>query len=240
MNPVEKNKVLPRRTRGDRAHSPSRERVLREIETRGPVSVTEIVRSLGLHENTVRGHVSRLRDDGHIVGIIDESSSRGRPTVRWSAPPAETRNPYAALAVTLASALLTPIDGASTRPTSPVTIVRRAGLDWGAALVDGRAYAREVSTATVIAEIMEEQGFAPAPIDGGTGQYSSFALTACPLLAAATEHRSVVCAAHAGMVEGIVRARGATLDVQLTPFTSPGVCELALRPREAPAAEVAP
>ncbi|MGB3376632.1 MAG: winged helix-turn-helix transcriptional regulator, partial [Microbacterium sp.] len=71
-----------------RRPSSTRERILREVESRGTASTAEIVAATGLHENTVREHLSRLRTDGRLRRIRAEIQGRGRPGWRWQAPPA--------------------------------------------------------------------------------------------------------------------------------------------------------
>ncbi len=51
----------PRRTSTGRAHSSTRERLLRELEAHGGASTAQLVEITGLHENTVRGHLESLR-----------------------------------------------------------------------------------------------------------------------------------------------------------------------------------
>ncbi len=50
-----------RRTALGRKHTASRELVLRELELRGPTSVSALSIRTGLHENTLRGHLDALK-----------------------------------------------------------------------------------------------------------------------------------------------------------------------------------
>ncbi|KDA04851.1 hypothetical protein DC31_04880 [Microbacterium sp. CH12i] len=207
----------PRRTASGRRHSSTRERLLRELESRAEASTAELVDATGLHENTVRGHLDRLRADGYIRREREDGPGRGRPAWRWRAVSPEQLSPYAGLAATLASAL----EQASSDPFAPA---RRAGISWGEQLIADRpasdargtaqnATAQNADARALVVEVMREQGFAPE----GDGEVVR--LHTCPLLSAAVHNPTVVCAVHEGMVEGIARAHGADLESSLTPFS---------------------
>ncbi len=206
-----------RRTSADRLHSPSRERVLRELEARGPLSIAELTQFTGLHENTIRGHLHRLLGDGYVRQGSDTPAGRGRPTGRWSAVEAETASPYAGLAVTLAEAL------AQTSADAP-RVARVAGREWGTRLAEEREgrHGSDRDPRDLVMEIMREQGFAPYDEGGG------ITLRRCPLLAAANRRAGVVCAVHEGMIEGMLRSRVADARAALEPFALNGACGLRL------------
>jgi len=196
-------------------HSSTRERILREVESRTSASTSDIVAATRLHENTVREHLERLRREGRLRRVRAEVQGRGRPGWRWQAPPADTVSPYAGLALTLADTL--------TRVAAdPVGEARASGERWGAEVAaqhpDAAAAAR-----TMVIDVMREQGF--APVDDGDG----IRLHRCPLLSAAARRAEVVCAVHEGMIAGILRSRDATADATLLPFQADGACALHLR-----------
>jgi len=205
-----------RRGADGRRYSSTRERILREVESRGPASTADIVARTGLHENTVREHLERLREDGRLRRIRAEAQGRGRPGWRWEAPRADAVNPYAGLALALADSL-------ANAASDPIEHARSAGIRWGSAIAEERADAESEPRALVV-EIMREQGFAPESLDD-----DSIVLHRCPLLAAAARRTDVVCAVHEGMVAGIIRSRDDGADATLLPFRSEGGCLLHLR-----------
>lgn len=206
----------PRRGADGRRYSSTRERVLREVEARGPASLADLVAATGLHENTLREHLERLRQDGRLRRVRAEVRGRGRPAWRWSAPPADAIDPYAGLALALADSL------AATTP-DPVGIARAAGEQWGDRIAAQHPDATGTPR-TIVLDVMREQGFAPS--DDG----SEVLLHRCPLLAAA-RRADVVCAVHEGMIAGILRSRDAEADATLLPFHTDGACALHLRAR---------
>ncbi|MBS1675400.1 MAG: transcriptional regulator [Actinobacteria bacterium] len=218
-----------RRTADGRRHSPPRERLLRAIESRGDASTAELVQALGLHENTVRQHLESLLRDGHVRREREPSTGRGRPAWRWHAVTAAHLSPYAGLASTLADAL-------SMVSEDPFADARRAGTAWGRALAQERttAHPGDAAAQALIVDVMREQGFAPESADQPAGATSESAgmtlrLRTCPLLTAATENRTVVCAVHEGMIEGIARTAGSDLTGRLEPFADAETCLLHLR-----------
>ncbi|MGN7977471.1 helix-turn-helix transcriptional regulator [Microbacterium sp. 22195] len=204
-----------RRGADGRRYSSTRERILREVESGGPTSTADIVARTGLHENTVREHLERLREDGRLRRIRAEAQGRGRPGWRWEAPRADVVNPYAGLALALADSL-------ANAAADPVAHARSAGIRWGAAIAEERADAESEPHALVV-DLMREQGFAPEILD------DAIVLHRCPLLAAAARRTDVVCAVHEGMVAGIIRSRADGADVTLLPFRAEDGCLLHLR-----------
>ncbi|MGO1434467.1 MAG: helix-turn-helix transcriptional regulator [Canibacter sp.] len=214
----------PRRTGADRLHSPSRERILRELERENASTVAELAVRTQLHENTVRGHLQRLLADGYVRRQQGEPSGQGRPVNRWRATQTEALHPYAALAVSMTESL-------AAESKNPRAAARYAGKLWGEQLTraphqdegdhDTRERAITESADALVDQVMREQGFAPEKLDDHS------LLHTCPLLSAA--HRSdLVCSAHEGMVEAVAQSRDPRLTAQLDPFAQQGACVLRL------------
>ncbi|MGW9627765.1 helix-turn-helix transcriptional regulator [Microbacterium sp. NPDC055521] len=204
-----------RRGADGRRHSSTRERILREVESRTSASISDIVAATGLHENTVREHLDRLRRDGRVRRVRAEVQGRGRPAWRWQTPPADAVDPYAGLALALADTL--------TRVSAdPVAEARASGEQWGDEIATRHPDAAADPRAMIL-DVMREQGFAP------TDDGDEIRLHRCPLLAAAARRADVVCAVHEGMIAGILRSRDETADAELLPFRADGACALHLR-----------
>ncbi|BDZ39370.1 transcriptional regulator [Microbacterium suwonense] len=214
-----------------RRGSSTRERILREIESRGSASTAEVVAATGLHENTIREHLERLRRDGRLRRIRAQAHGRGRPGWRWEAPRADVVNPYAGLALALADSLIHVSD-------DPVAQARASGIRWGTEIAAERTDAEDDARALVV-DLMREQGFAPeetgpegaGPEEAGAERPGDdpIVLRRCPLLAAAARRTDVVCAVHEGMVAGIARSRDEHADAELLPLRADGGCVLHLR-----------
>ncbi|WP_292700352.1 winged helix-turn-helix transcriptional regulator [Microbacterium sp. 69-10] len=206
-----------RRGADGRRYSPTRERILLEIEANGPATTAEVVSATSLHENTVREHLERLRQDGRLRRIRARAQGRGRPGWRWEALRPDVVNPYAGLALALADSL-------AHASADSVAHARSAGVRWGSTIAAERTDAEEQPRALVM-DLMREQGFDPED----SSRDDAIILRRCPLLAAAARRTDVVCAVHEGMVTGIVRSRDAGADAELLPLRPEGGCLLHLR-----------
>ncbi|GAA3931264.1 hypothetical protein [Microbacterium soli] len=206
-----------------RPRSSTRERILREVEVRGAVSTADLVAVTGLHENTVREHLERLRCEGRLRRTRAAAHGRGRPGWRWTAPRADVANPYAGLALALADSLTRAVD-------DPVALARTSGVRWGAEIAQEHPDAEE-DARTLVIDLMREQGFAPEtseePVTAG-GDEPDIVLRRCPLLAAAARRTDVVCAVHEGMIAGILSSRDDHTDAALLPLRADGGCVLHL------------
>lgn len=199
--------------------------MLREVEARGAASVAELSEATGLHENTVRGHLERLCDDGFLRSERTQPSGRGRPSLRWHAVQVEEQDPYASLAIALAKTL-------SEADVDAANLMRAAGVSWGTHLAAKRQ-GESGDTLKLVFDVMQDQGFSPEHAEHPGGEEApsestgrELLLRSCPILEAAKGNTGVVCAAHRGLVEGLVRSRGDDLEVGLEPFAAPDVCVL--------------
>lgn len=215
--------ISPRRTRLGRVLSPSRLALLELIEGQpDPITLSDLVKHCGLHENTVRGHLEQLLRDGYLTRTPGPSVGRGRPAWLWSAPLPDEPSPsadYAQLASVLAKTIT------DTSP-DPIATAQRAGQQWGATLAQKRPKTDpDADVSQTLVELLEDLGFAPKP----TANSEQIDLHRCPLLAAANEFPEVVCNVHLGILQGAAREFGAdTEGSDLIPFSAPGVCSLHL------------
>lgn len=181
-------------------------------------SITALSAHTGLHENTLRGHLEGLEEDGLVERRREAPEGRGRPAWLWSAVGSRPSE-YAGLAAALASA----IGRTSSAPAHDAAL---AGRDWGRTLVRDRG-ARPTGSRALIGDIMAELDFGPVSEDDD----GPVRLTRCPLLEVARRHTDVVCSVHAGLAAGALEQSGDThTEVVLEPFAEPGACLLHLRP----------
>ncbi|MEJ5255065.1 MAG: helix-turn-helix domain-containing protein [Acidimicrobiales bacterium] len=166
-----------------------------------PLATAEIAEILGLHVNTVRPHLERMREVGLLQVEAEARGGVGRPQHRYSlaagAPSLGLEpSPYPLLATVLLQA------------------AAEAGLD-GSELTDaaheqGRADARRWDAdADPIDALMIEQarlGFDPTVVDGDGCATVAFAH--CPFRSLAESYPDLVCSVHCGLVEGLVDELG--------------------------------
>jgi predicted ArsR family transcriptional regulator len=187
-----------------------------------PLSTAEIAEVLGLHVNTVRPHLERMRDVGLLQVAVDARGEVGRPQHRYSlAPDAPSLglepSPFPMLATVLLEASATAgLDGSD---------VVDAGRAQGRA--DGNAWPE--GTACFDALVLEQArlGFDPTAVEGD--DTSTVAFAHCPFRALAEQHPGLVCSLHRGLVEGLVAGFAGAEVVEFHPLIDRTPCRVDVR-----------
>jgi predicted ArsR family transcriptional regulator len=166
-----------------------------------PLATAEIAATLGLHANTVRPHLERMREVGLLDQRIDNDGGVGRPQHLYSlAPEAPSLGLEPPAMPTLARMLL--------------KVAAEAGLDASDATAAGREqgahdaerFEPETPCIEALMTQLEELGFDPEATGGPEGV--TIAFTHCPFRELAEANPDLVCGLHRGMVEGFVDALG--------------------------------
>lgn len=188
--------------------SGTRRRVLTAIRTAtAPPTVDELATALDLHPNSIRLHTAALREADLITQGGRTRGGRGRPLTVYSPTERGARAGHRNYEV-LAGVL---VEHLSTTADDPSAAARTAGRTWGARLAAERDDAGSLTPT-----ILHELGFEP------DRRGSTIELRNCPFRELVDSHQRVVCALHAGMLDGLAERDGAP--VMLTPFTSPTCC----------------
>jgi len=168
-----------------------------------PLSTSDVSDSLGLHPNTVRPHLERMRDVGLLDVRTEVRSGVGRPQHLYSiaedAPSLGLEPPtfplLAELLVRLAAR--TGADG-----DDAAEVGREQGL------ADARHHEDDPSCLEALVAELEWLGFDPA-VDGDEGGDTAvIAFAHCPYRTLAETNTTLVCSLHRGMVEGFVAGVG--------------------------------
>lgn len=175
---------------------------LEVVRSPAPRSTGEVAETLGLHPNTVRPHLERMRDVGLLDVEIDSKGQVGRPTHRYfvasGAPSLGLEPPafpvLARMLVSAAGAL--GIGGED---------VVEAGREQGRAMVE-RVEDEPSACIAALVQALESLGFDPASETDDAG--TTVAFTHCPFRELAEAHPEVVCHLHRGIVEGFVASAG--------------------------------
>jgi len=184
--------------RTEEVGSAARLRVLRLLEARArPIRLAEAVEALGLHANTVRYHLERLRRAGRVERV-SVRGAKGRPHYTWrviTAPAAESGPDagYADVARWLARAT-------AGLPAAPAQL-RRTGRTVGRELAAGLG-ARDLGEA--LTEIQSRLGYRPRADPAQPG-YVAYRLERCPYRDAVLENPAI-CTLHHGLMEGLAEA----------------------------------
>jgi predicted ArsR family transcriptional regulator len=168
-----------------------------------PLATGDIAESLGLHPNTVRPHLERMRDVGLLDVEVDARGSVGRPQHRYFLAPDAPSLGLEPPAFPMLAEMLVDVVAASRPDPADVAMVGRArGIAAAeAAWVEAPgadAKAPPQCAASLMAELAS-LGYDPV-MDGDT-----IAFTRCPYRDMAEIAPEVICGLHRGVVEGFVR-----------------------------------
>lgn len=170
-----------------------------------PLATAELAERLGLHINTVRPHLERLREVGLLDVTPEVRSGVGRPQNLYSpaagAPSLGLEPPPFPLLARLLVRL------AATAGVSGADAVE-VGRDQGR--LDGARSADAASCLEALVAQLEAVGFDPV-VSGGdddSGDTAVVAFAHCPFRELAEAHPDLVCSLHRGMVEGLVETFG--------------------------------
>jgi predicted ArsR family transcriptional regulator len=200
--------------------SASRVAILRLVRSaEAGLTAGDAAQHTGLHFSTVRAHLERLVDAGLLIKARASDGGPGRPAWRYrAAAPEPAPAPYR----TLAAALLEHLASSGGGARAAV----RAGEEWGRRLAE--TVAQPASPVGAAVAVLHELGFDPhlASNRGTTNVH----LRTCPFLELVGPQPDVMCALHAGMIRGVLRASGAPDgDAVLEPFAAPNACVARLR-----------
>ena len=201
--------------------------VFQEVQSHAEgIQVAEIGEALGMHPNTVRGHLDELMAAGVISRRVATGSGRGRPSHIYTARVAPTSRASGAI-VSLVEVL------ASQLSADDTDAAKALGREWADRVNEGRDNgADEVDLATAerqIAELLRELGFDPLQRpDATTRKVRELSLNACPVVTESNKRPApVICALHEGFLDG----RLGGVKVQLRPHDRPGECGARLTKR---------
>jgi predicted ArsR family transcriptional regulator len=169
-----------------------------------PRSAGDLAERLGLHPNTVRPHLDRMREAGLVEVETVHRGTVGRPQLRYSLAPGAPGLGLDPPAHTLLAGLL-----AALAEAQGVDGVVAAGLGrrWGQEAV-GRRQDSRGCLAALMGEL-DRLGFDPVESPpGGDGPRVRVDFLHCPFRELAEAYPELVCNLHRGIVEGVVAAGG--------------------------------
>jgi predicted ArsR family transcriptional regulator len=165
-----------------------------------PLATAQIADTLGLHPNTVRPHLDRMREVGLLEVVTDTQGAVGRPQHRYSLAPDAPSLGFEPPAFPILSRMLLHLAATADIPAADAV---EAGRDHGAAAAAQRGPG---TCAEALTLELASLGFDPEAVveDGG----ATIAFTRCPFRELAEANPDLVCSLHRGLVEGFALARG--------------------------------
>jgi predicted ArsR family transcriptional regulator len=203
---------------------PTRRHLLRILDdVAGPMHPRDLGDRLGLHVNTIRGHLDLLARAELVERVPVPRRTPGRPQIMFRALHRDARSPtsegYRFLAEILASSIQANSD-------DPRRTAVEAGRTWGRFLVDRPPPSSPMSPKRVVEQIVEtlaELGFEP---ESRRDEHNAeIRLHDCPFRQIAQTRGEIVCAVHEGLLRGMLEEMGDTVGVDsLEPFVEPSLC----------------
>ncbi len=166
-----------------------------------PLATNDIARTLGLHPNTVRPHLERMRDVGLLDLRVDARGGVGRPqhvySIAADAPSLGLEPPAFPLLARMLVRLA--VDAGLAADDA-----RDAGAEQGR--IEATRVAPDLGGLDALIVDLGTLGFDPTTVcEAGT---ATVAFMHCPFRDLAEVSPTIVCGLHQGLVEGFVTARG--------------------------------
>lgn len=203
--------------------SASRTAVLQTLrDAGGCLGVADVAEAIGLHQNTVRGHLDVLVDAGYAVRRSEAPRGPGRPRIVYEATSApEDGSNYQLIAEVLAEYV------ASTA-RHPGQAAAAAGRAWAHGGGEGASDESALEAAPADGKAVLE-GLVRMLADGGfqpeVAAPDEIHLHHCPFGELAVRHPDVVCGAHLGIIQASVADLGGPVSkARLLPLVQPDLC----------------
>lgn len=164
------------------------------------LSAHELATRLGLHANTVRLHLERLRDAGLVEVEAVHRGTVGRPQHVYSLAPDAPGLGFDPPAHVLLAGMLAAL---AEQLGAHADDAEQTGMSWG---IEAGRRTRHRSCVAALAGELDRLGFDPASDDVAGGITISF--LHCPFRDLAEAYPELVCNLHRGICEGVVREVG--------------------------------
>jgi predicted ArsR family transcriptional regulator len=166
-----------------------------------PLATAQIAEGLGLHPNTVRPHLERMRDVGLLDVITDARGAVGRPQHRYSLAADAPSLGFEPPAFPALARMLLRLASSAELPAAEAV---EAGRDYGQTLaLDHRS---DIPCEDALLAELMTLGFDPESVSDDDS--STIAFTRCPFQELAEANPDLVCSLHHGLVNGFVEEFG--------------------------------
>jgi predicted ArsR family transcriptional regulator len=178
-----------------------------------PLTTAEIAETIGLHPNTVRPHLERMREVGLIDVRVGGRGEIGRPQHRYSiaaeAPSLGLEPPVMPILARMVLAM-------AERLGAGAADARAVGHDEG--VRRAAPFATAPSSLEAVVSDLDRLGFDPVVTDDdGDADSAVVAFANCPFGDLAHDHPELLCSLHHGLVAGFVAGMG---DAEVREFCS--------------------
>jgi predicted ArsR family transcriptional regulator len=191
-----------------------------------PLATSEVADALGLHPNTVRPHLERMREVGLLTVSVDNRGGVGRPQHRYGpAPDAPSLGLEPAPLPMLARLVLRLAERAGLGAEDAVAVGAAQGR------ADAGAYREAPSSLEALVTELDRLGFDPEVAQGADADEAVIEFCHCPFREVAERHPELVCGLHRGLVEGFVEAMGDARTSRFCTLVDRSPCRVAVTSR---------
>jgi predicted ArsR family transcriptional regulator len=191
-----------------------------------PLGTAEIAETLGLHVNTVRPHLDRMREAGLLDVTTGGRGDVGRPQHRFTlAPDAPSLGLEPPTIPVLARMVLDMAERLQASSTDAFVVGHAEG--------ERRAigYAKYPSALEALVDDLDRLGFDPVVAESDTTDNAIVAFANCPFASYAESHPDLVCSIHHGLVAGFVDTMGDTEVAEFCSIAHRTPCQVELASR---------
>jgi predicted ArsR family transcriptional regulator len=187
-----------------------------------PLSAQDLADRLGLHANTVRLHLDRLREIGLVEAEAVHRGTVGRPQHVYSLAPSAPSLGFDPPAHALLAGLLGSLAEHVGAGPDDATAV---GEQWGGELT---RRTRTRSCVTALANELDRLGFEPAvgPGDGTAEGAVRIEFLHCPFRELAEAYPELVCSLHRGICAGVIKQVGGGRMQEFATLYDPEPCHV--------------
>jgi len=212
--------------------SPKQREVLDLLQTfPGGARSVDLAEQLGMHVNTVRGHLEELIAHGAVRTTTAPAQGRGRPSLIFQVRVPDNRaiaDEYVSLVEVLTDML---IDASS--PTA-LDQAREVGRAWARRMASTGEASTVPEALDLLMARLRELGFDPALLSVDGTDNIDIHLQSCPFVTAGGRPSMAVCAMHEGFLQESVGS--APVRLSLRPFHPAGACTVTSEPKPEPEA----
>lgn len=184
----------------------------------------DLADALGMHVNTVRGHLDELIARGAVSATTAPAQGRGRPSLVFQVRIPDNRA-IAQEYISLVEVLTEMVVGHTTPSPEALDKAREIGRSWARRMADAGTEVSTVPEALdLLAGRLRDLGFDPTLVAGDDGDSTAvdIHLQACPFVTGEGRPSLFVCAMHEGFLQESMGSVPVTL--ALRPFAPAGAC----------------
>ncbi|GAB3648369.1 helix-turn-helix transcriptional regulator [Corynebacterium nasicanis] len=194
----------------------------------GGARSSDLATVLGMHVNTVRGHLDELIARGAVHATTAPAVGRGRPSLIFQVRVPDNRA-IAREYISLVEVLAEMVVGEESPSPEAMDKAREIGRAWARRMSDSGAGVETIQDALdVLTARLRELGFDPALLAVDDSDHVDIHLQACPFVTDQGRPSLVVCAMHEGFLQESMGSAPVTLN--LRPFHPAGMCTVVSRP----------